>query len=387
MPLKHHLAAGIVTAHRRQQVDRVDRLLARYQRQGVSEATAICWRATQAVLKAYREGRDDLNSILRREILAGVPTLAQSMSVCWATGYDNTQRTAKRGAVTLSLSGFSDMIQFFLRRLALTVEEWGLMESKFNSNALWMYHGASMKAEKLLDKAMVEIARKGLPARQGAMELHKAFEKAGIMPGSSYTIENIYRSQVALAHAAGQRYAQQQPEIDDMLWGFQYCTAGDDRVRPSHQLMEGVTLPKNHRFWRDAYPPNGWSCRCQVVEIYEEEEEVEPEDGPVEIDGKDYYAEADDGFDFDPGELFSDFLQPEKATKKPSLAWQKRAAESWPTNPSMNDIADIVERMTDAERERLADQLGIDEDDLEQGRLSLSQNLDFQIVGLDPIIT
>lgn len=41
-----------------------------------------------------------------------------------------------------------------------------------------------------------------------------------------------------------------------------YTTAGDDRVRESHEELDGITLPKNHPFWDTYYPPNGWNCRC-----------------------------------------------------------------------------------------------------------------------------
>lgn len=43
-----------------------------------------------------------------------------------------------------------------------------------------------------------------------------------------------------------------------------YTTAGDDRVRESHEELDGITLPKNHSFWDTYYPPNGWNCRCTV---------------------------------------------------------------------------------------------------------------------------
>lgn len=43
-----------------------------------------------------------------------------------------------------------------------------------------------------------------------------------------------------------------------------YRTVGDDRVRPSHQALDGVTRPKSDSFWKTYYPPNGWNCRCDA---------------------------------------------------------------------------------------------------------------------------
>lgn len=48
---------------------------------------------------------------------------------------------------------------------------------------------------------------------------------------------------------------------------LQYRTAGDDRVRPAHAALEGVTLPPSDTFWSEYYPPNGWGCRCSVVQV------------------------------------------------------------------------------------------------------------------------
>lgn len=44
-----------------------------------------------------------------------------------------------------------------------------------------------------------------------------------------------------------------------------YSTAGDDKVRPDHAALDGVTLPVEDPFWSYAYPPNGWNCRCNVI--------------------------------------------------------------------------------------------------------------------------
>ena len=48
---------------------------------------------------------------------------------------------------------------------------------------------------------------------------------------------------------------------------LQYRTAGDNKVRPEHADMHGITLPINDPFWEEFYPPNGWNCRCTVVQV------------------------------------------------------------------------------------------------------------------------
>ena len=41
---------------------------------------------------------------------------------------------------------------------------------------------------------------------------------------------------------------------------LQYRTAKDDKVRPEHAVLDGVTLPMSDSFWETYYPPNGWNC-------------------------------------------------------------------------------------------------------------------------------
>ncbi|MBP7174059.1 MAG: hypothetical protein KBA33_08355 [Cloacibacterium sp.] len=55
-------------------------------------------------------------------------------------------------------------------------------------------------------------------------------------------------------------------EDTDRYW-LEYRTAGDDRVRVSHQKLNKICLPKTDVFWTEFYPPNGWRCRCVAVEV------------------------------------------------------------------------------------------------------------------------
>lgn len=50
-----------------------------------------------------------------------------------------------------------------------------------------------------------------------------------------------------------------------------YHTVGDGRVRPEHASLDGVTRPINDSFWKKYFPPNGWNCRCTVMQGSSEE--------------------------------------------------------------------------------------------------------------------
>lgn len=71
-----------------------------------------------------------------------------------------------------------------------------------------------------------------------------------------------YNFAVASSQMAA-RWAEQSADAD--ICDLTYSTAGDDKVRPDHAALDGVTLPVEDPFWSYAYPPNGWNCRCNVI--------------------------------------------------------------------------------------------------------------------------
>lgn len=56
-------------------------------------------------------------------------------------------------------------------------------------------------------------------------------------------------------------------EDADIFPYLKYKTAGDERVRESHRVLDDIILPVNDPFWNNYYPPNGWNCRCTVEQL------------------------------------------------------------------------------------------------------------------------
>ncbi|HLT52627.1 MAG TPA: phage minor head protein [Flavobacteriaceae bacterium] len=53
----------------------------------------------------------------------------------------------------------------------------------------------------------------------------------------------------------------------DSNYDLQYRTANDDKVRESHKPLHNITLPVDDPFWIHYYPPNGWRCRCNAIQV------------------------------------------------------------------------------------------------------------------------
>lgn len=65
---------------------------------------------------------------------------------------------------------------------------------------------------------------------------------------------------------------------DGDRYNLQYRTANDSKVRPEHAALNGVTLPPSDPFWEEYYPPNGWNCRCTVVQVRKSKYPATPHD-------------------------------------------------------------------------------------------------------------
>lgn len=72
-------------------------------------------------------------------------------------------------------------------------------------------------------------------------------------------------------HAVGSsRMAAKWQQYENAEFNLQYRTAQDEKVRENHAALNGITLPPSDEFWNEYYPPNGWNCRCNVVQVNKE---------------------------------------------------------------------------------------------------------------------
>lgn len=70
---------------------------------------------------------------------------------------------------------------------------------------------------------------------------------------------------------------------DGDRYNLQYRTQRDDKVRPEHAALDHVTLPPSDSFWEEFYPPNGWNCRCTVVQVRKSKYPTTPHDQAMSL--------------------------------------------------------------------------------------------------------
>ncbi len=84
--------------------------------------------------------------------------------------------------------------------------------------------------------------------------------------------KNYLQAEWQTAKQAGYHAAawQEYQRSKDLYPNLKYKTQGDNKVRDEHRLLEGYIAPIDSDFWKTYYPPNGWRCRCYVVQTAEE---------------------------------------------------------------------------------------------------------------------
>lgn len=203
----------------------------------------------------------------------------------------------KKRLEALELSALSDALRVLQTKTQLDINA---LQKQYDTLALRVLNNVSDDVDRALQDEVTDLIAEGAHAREAIERLGKKFDDLGLTPKNDFQLETIFRTQVQLTFGAGKYQAEQDPDIQEILWGYQYVTVGDDRVRPEHEVLDGVTLPKDDPFWQRFYPPNGWNCRCQAIPIFEQVKEVKPK--LYNDDGSS--VTPDKGFDFNPGQVF-----------------------------------------------------------------------------------
>lgn len=116
----------------------------------------------------------------------------------------------------------------------------------------------------LKTNAQLAEASQLLLTDDGKIKSFSAFSKDVASIKENYN-QNYLEAEYQFALSSAQSAGNWSKISDD--YDLQYRTAGDDRVRDSHDALRDTTLPTNDAFWLSYYPPNGWRCRCHAVQV------------------------------------------------------------------------------------------------------------------------
>lgn len=96
-------------------------------------------------------------------------------------------------------------------------------------------------------------------------------------------------------------------EKDGEDYYLQYRTAGDARVRKTHQRLHGITLPITSKFWDKYLAPNGWMCRCSAVQVRKDKYPLSDETEAMNLGSQATAGKHQEMFMYNPGKKMTTF--------------------------------------------------------------------------------
>jgi len=150
--------------------------------------------------------------------------------------------------------------------------------------------------EERINNALHTITARQQTTAVATRQMRRKLDDMGLSFKNPSMAETLVRTHAQIAFGAAQ-WQLNQDDPHDIIWGFTLVTVGDDRVRPAHAALDGLTRPKNDPIWNKYVPPLDWNCRCQLIELLEPAEKTKLPTGAG--------AAIGEGFDFNPGQLLA----------------------------------------------------------------------------------
>ena len=207
------------------------------------------------------------HSAIHAALLGEKDKMIHASLAAFAMGRQETRQAAGLGPVALARG---DAASALIEAMDLPAAQLAALKAKFGEQAVDFLTQASDALEGDAKRRVLELVREGVEERAAvatiADELGSAAERY---------LDTSYRTAMGLANGAAQWVTAEEPDVAELLWGYQWATAGDDRVREEHAELDGVILDKDDPFWLQLWPgAAGYNCRCVALELWEA-----PDDG------------------------------------------------------------------------------------------------------------
>ena len=229
-----------------------------------------------------------------------------------------------------------EAVKYFRRKRIVSRKEFDLLSEDARAAAFTV---SGVTRDDVLKGFRDEIA-KALKEGTAQSKVIKRFRE--ILDGAGYRqlgakhFETVVRTNLMMSYQTGRRRALESVADDLPYW--EYLTAGDDRVRPTHAALHGVILPANHPFWNDHFPPWSYNCRCTARPVDSIPEGYNPAKPDPEGDATLFY---------------DDQGNPAKAEIGTSV-YDLAAAGNFQGVPPQGGLRQVIERGIERARQRAA---------------------------------
>jgi hypothetical protein len=129
----------------------------------------------------------------------------------------------------------------------------------------WMERSTSKRITTLVQQELTRALKSGMSAASflEALDTTRAAEM-----GDAY-LRTVFRTNVLTAQTAGRIKMLADPDLEGFIVGLEYSARMGNPTPPreNHAGMDGWRGALGHEVWKVWLPPNGFNCRCTVMEI------------------------------------------------------------------------------------------------------------------------
>ncbi len=175
-------------------------------------------------------------------------------------------------------------VEFFRQKGLKTTFSWQDMLHEEHSRNFTVAKMLDMALLKDVHDAVDEAVSKGMTLHQFRERLEPILQEKGwwgrkemvdpatgevveVQLGSSRRLRTIFETNMKTAYAAG--HWDQIKATADVLPYLQYSAVDDDKTRDEHKAWDNLILRWDDPWWKTHFPPNGWNCRCSVIQMTE----------------------------------------------------------------------------------------------------------------------
>lgn len=169
---------------------------------------------------------------------------------------------------------FEDAIRFFKAKKILKKAEFEKLTMAAKQRAFTVAGVQKKQLLSLIRDELTKTISSGADIRKFRKFIEERVVSAGFVPGkmkgrlgslSAAHTDTVFRTNVLNAYNAGRYEKQSQPEVMIRRPVWEIRAVRDKRTRRYHRKASGTMLLATDPFWKTAYPPFGFNCRCQVI--------------------------------------------------------------------------------------------------------------------------
>jgi len=162
---------------------------------------------------------------------------------------------------------FNEAIDYFRQKVKLPTRTWKDLWQGMHARSFVV--AGAMKTELLED--LYAAVDKGVSEGTTLKEFRKDFDALvdrhgwKYKGGKGWRTGVIFNTNLSTAYAAGQHAQMTDPAVMKARPYWRYVASSSRNPRPEHQAWYNTVLPADDPWWNTHRPPNGWGCKCGVV--------------------------------------------------------------------------------------------------------------------------